>query len=66
MIADMMDVANIKAAELESQMFSTVTSVNELKQVADEVGQYSLAAYGEGLINLASQYDNCDTEVVEL
>lgn len=66
MIADMIDVVNQKSAELEAQMFSTATSVAELNQMAADMGSYSLNAYGEGLINLASQYDNCTQEIAEL
>ena len=66
MIADMIDVVNAKSTELQAQMFSTASSVSELNQIAGEMGSYSLQAYGEGLINLASKYDNCSQEVEEL
>jgi hypothetical protein len=46
-------------------MFSTATSLAELNQMAVEMGSYSLNAYGEGLINLASKYDNCSQEIQE-
>ena len=69
-IADMMNVVNLTSVELEAQMFSTARSVAELNQIAanmsSELGSYSLNAYGEGLISIASQYDNCSTEVLEL
>ena len=66
MIADMIDVVNAKSSELQAQMFMSASSVAELNQMATEMGSYSLQAFGEGLINLASQYDNCAQEVEEL
>lgn len=71
-IAEMIDIVNAKSVEMEGQMFSTATSLSELNQIAAELtltqegGFYSLNAYGEGLINLASKYDNCETEIQDL
>lgn len=66
MIAEMIDVVNAKSTELQAQMFASAASVSELNQMAGELGSYSLQAYGEGLITLASKYDNCSQEVEEL
>ena len=66
MIAEMIDTVNAKSVEMEAQMFSTATSLSELNQMASEMGSYSLSAYGEGLINLASKYDNCEDEIQDL
>ena len=66
MIAEMIDTVNAKSVEMEAQMFSTATSLSELNQMAAEMGSYSLSAYGEGLINLASKYDNCEDEIQDL
>ena len=65
-IAEMIDTVNTKSVEMEAQMFSTATSLSELSQMASEMGSYSLNAYSEGLINLASQYENCSDEITDL
>ena len=65
-IADAMGVVNQQAILTESQMFSTATSLSELNGIAIEVGQYSMQAYADGLINLGTSYENCINETEEL
>ena len=64
MIAEMMGIVNDYAANLESQAFLTANSLQELGTIAVEVGSYSLQSYADGLINIASQYENCSDEIV--
>ena len=64
-IADMIDVVNQSQSDLQAQMFTTATSLAELDAVAKELGTYDYSAYADGLINLASQYENCADEIEE-
>ena len=64
-IADMIDIVNQKQSDLQSQIFTTATSLTELDAIAKELGAYDYQAYADGLINLASQYENCGDEIEE-
>ena len=62
-IAEMMEIVNQKSMELETQLFTTASSLAELDEIAGSLESYSYNAYAEGLINLASEYENCSKEV---
>ena len=64
-IADMIDVVNQKQGDLQSQLFTSASSLAELDAIAKDLGSYDYSAYADGLINLASQYDNCADEIEE-
>ena len=62
-IAKMIDVTNAKSQEMQIQMLSTASSLSEFDEIAGQIGSMSLEAYSAALINLASQYENCATEI---
>jgi hypothetical protein len=41
-IATMIDTVNAKCIEMETQMFTTATSLSQLGSIANELGTYSL------------------------
>ena len=65
-VADMMGVVNQQSEIMQSQLFSTATSLTDLNNIVVELGQYSLSAYSEALINLGTSYENCVDESREL
>ena len=65
MIADMMGVVNAKESDMQAQALMTATSLEELNAKAAELGSVMDSAYGEALVKLASNYDNCVEEIEE-
>ena len=65
MIADMMSVVNAKESDMQAQALMTATSLDELNAKAAELGSVMDSAYGEALVKLASNYDNCVEEIEE-
>lgn len=53
----------------QQAIFTTATSLEELDiaatQVEDTLGSYNYSAYASGLMNVASQYENCAEEINE-
>ena len=62
-IANMIDVTNAKSQEMQIQMLSTANSLSSFNDIAAQIGSMPLEVYSAGLINLASQYENCTTEI---
>ena len=63
LITEALKQVNEYEAQTQATTFQLATSLNELDSIAAQVGTYSLNAYGEGLISIASQYDNCAQEI---
>ena len=53
----------------QQAIFTTATSLEELDiaatQIEDTLGSYNYSAYASGLMNVASQYENCAKEIAE-
>lgn len=64
MIANMTDIAIQKQKELQAEYFSSANSLQQLKDMSLAIGEYDYNAYAEGLIAVASQYDNATEEVI--
>lgn len=63
LITEALKQVNEYEAQTQATTFQLATSLNELDSIAAQMGTYSLNAYGEGLISIASQYDNCAQEI---
>lgn len=63
LITEALKQVNEYEAQTQATTFQLATSLNELDSIAAQMGTYSLNAYGEGLISVASQYDNCTQEI---
>lgn len=49
--------------ELQGQTLKTASSLDELQSIARAMDTTSLNTYGEALVSLANNYDNCATEI---
>ena len=49
--------------ELQEQTLKTASSLDELQSIARAMDTTSLNTYGEALVSLANNYDNCATEI---
>lgn len=49
--------------ELQGQTLKTASSLDELQSIARAMDITSLNTYGEALVSLANNYDNCATEI---
>lgn len=63
LITEALKQVNEYETQTQATTFQLATSLNELDSIAAQMGTYSLNAYGEGLISVASQYDNCAQEI---
>ena len=63
LITEALKQVNEYETQTQATTFQLATSLNELDLIAAQMGTYSLNAYGEGLISIASQYDNCTQEI---
>ena len=63
LITEALKQVNEYETQTQATTFQLATSLNELDSIAAQMGTYSLNAYGEGLISVASQYDNCTQEI---
>ena len=66
-LANMMDMVAGKSVEMQGQLLSTADSLDELNALARRMQEEGIGinsqAWGEALIGLASQYDNCANEI---
>lgn len=49
--------------DLQTQTMMMATSFTQLQDILGQIGGYSTEAYGQALINLANNYDNCSEEI---
>lgn len=51
------------SVDLQTQTMMMATSFTQLQDILGQIGGYSTKAYGQALINLANNYENCSEEI---
>lgn len=51
------------SVDLQTQTMMMATSFTQLQDILGQIGGYSTEAYGQALINLANNYENCSEEI---
>lgn len=65
LIQEMIGVVNEAEAEAQGQLLSTSSSLAELYNNLQQIGEVPYDEFASALINLGSQYENCSNEIAE-